>query len=305
MGRQVFSFSYPSQMSGAGMTWARPRSSITLGDPAGIAQGAIAAHSNGFKSAVERQGIRHRSPATRPSITSNSLISWAAWAALGPEAIEVWNEQNIDREWPAGQIGGSAYAQMLAAAYQAIKNANPNVLVISGAPAPTGFFGGCSANGCDDAPFLQQMAQAGAAQFMDCLGIHYNEGILSPTQSTGDPRGNGGHYTRYYSGMVNTYASVFPSKPLCFTELGYLSADGYGPLPPGFEWAVNTSAQEQAVWLAEAVTLARQSNRVRLLIVWNVDATEFGADPQAGYAIIRPDNTCNACVTMGAAMAGS
>src|SRR5690606_26315866 len=96
-------------------------------------------------------------------------------AALGPEAIEVWNEQNIDREWPAGQISPQAYTQMLTAAYNAIKSRNSSVMVISGAPAPTGFFGGaCTAAGCDDQPFLVGMRNAGAANVMDCVGIHYN-----------------------------------------------------------------------------------------------------------------------------------
>jgi hypothetical protein len=39
-----------------------------------------------------------------------------------------------------------------------------------------------------------------------------------------------------------------------------------------------------------------------MMIVWNVDASEYGTDPQAGYAIIRPENTCLACNTLGAAM---
>ncbi len=223
-------------------------------------------------------------------------------AALGPEAIEVWNEQNIDREWPAGQINGASYTQMLSAAYQAIKRANPNVMVISGAPAPTGFFGGtCQNNGCDDNVYIRQMASAGAGQFMDCVGVHYNEGILPPDQRSGDPRGNSGHYTRYFFGMLDLYASVFPGKPLCWTELGYLSPEGFGPLPPAFSWAANTSVQEQAEWLARAAILSRNSGRVRLMIVWNVDATEYGADPQAGYAIVR-GNQCVACITLGAAM---
>jgi hypothetical protein len=191
---------------------------------------------------------------------------------------------------------------MLSAAFQAIKRANPNVLVISGAPAPTGFFGGrCTANGCDDDAYIRGMAAAGAAQFADCIGIHYNEGILSPGATSGDPRGNSGHYTRYYPTMVNLYASVFPNKQLCFTELGYLSPEGFGPLPAGFEWAANTSVQEQAEWLAQAVTLARQSGRIRLFIVWNVDSTTYGADPQAGFSIVRA-NQCLACITMGSAM---
>jgi hypothetical protein len=137
---------------------------------------------------------------------------------------------------------------------------------------------------------------------MDCVGIHYNEGILPPSATSGDPRGNGGYYTRYYGGMVNTYSSAFPSRPLCFTELGYLSPQGYGPLPAGFEWASGVTVANQAEWLAGAVTMSRQNGRVRLLIVWNIDSTNYGADPQAGYAIIRPDNTCPACNTLAVAM---
>ncbi|MBC8098470.1 MAG: hypothetical protein H7Y11_03430 [Armatimonadetes bacterium] len=223
-------------------------------------------------------------------------------AALGPDAIEVWNEPNIDREWPAGQISGANYTQMLTAAYQQIKARNPNVIVISGAPAPTGFFGGtCQGGGCDDNVFIQGMRNAGAANFMDCVGIHYNEGVLPPSATSGDPRGNPNHYSRYYGTMVNVYSSTFPSKPLCFTELGYLSPEGFGPLPPGFEWAVDTSVQEQAEWLGQAVTLSRQGGRVRLMIVWNVDFTNYDSDPQAGFAIVR-NGECRACAILGAAM---
>src|SRR5690606_5119722 len=107
------------------------------------------------------------------------------------------------------------YTNMLKKAYPAIKAANSNVMVISGAPAPTGYFGGgCAANGCDDKKFIEQMASAGAASYFDCTGLHYNEGVLPPSASSGDPRGNSGHYTRYYPTMVSTYRTVFPNKPL-------------------------------------------------------------------------------------------
>lgn len=303
LGGHVFSFSYPDQMRGAGMTWAKSQIRWNQGDPASIAQGAIdAARSRGFKVLLSIVGNPQQLAANPSQYYQNFANFLGGVASLGPDGIEVWNEQNIDREWPAGQISPAAYTQMLSAAYQAIKRANPNVLVVSGAPAPTGFFGGrCTGAGCDDDAYIRGMAAAGAAQFADCIGIHYNEGILPPSATSGDPRGNSGHYTRYYPSMVNLYASVFPNKQLCFTELGYLSPEGFGPLPAGFEWAAGNTVQEQAEWLAQAVTLARQSGRIRLLIVWNVDSTVYGTDPQAGYAIVR-GNQCVACITLGAAM---
>ena len=119
---------------------------------------------------------------------------------------------------------------------------------------------------------------------MDCVGIHYNEGVLSPDARSGDPRDNPDHYTRYYPTMVETYKAIFPTLPLCFTELGYLTPEGLGPLPSDFAWAADVTVSDQATWLAQATTLSQAGGWVRLLIVWNIDSTTYDADPQAGYA---------------------
>ena len=219
-------------------------------------------------------------------------------AALGVDAIEVWNEMNIDREWPAGRISARSYVEMLRQAHDAIKAADPQVMVITGAPAPTGFFGGCSGAGCDDGDYYANMAADGAAQYADCIGVHYNEGILPPQQSGGDPRDN--YPTRYFPLMTNRAANPFRGSdiPLCFTELGYLSPEGYGPLPGNFAWAAGTSIAEQSQWLHDALQLAAQFNgkRIALIIVFNVDFDRYDQeDPQAGYAIIRADGSCPAC----------
>jgi hypothetical protein len=102
--------------------------------------------------------------------------------------------------------------------------------------------------------------------------------------------------------MVSLYSSIFPGKPLCFTELGYLTGEGIGALPGGFSWAAGNTLANQAEWLASAVTSARSSGIVRLLIVWNVDFRTFDTDPQGGYSIVRPDGTCSACDTLRTAM---
>jgi len=320
LGGHVFSFSYPAQMRGAGMTWAKSQIRWNgSASAASIAQGAIdAARSNGFKILLGVLGDPNQLAANPAQYYQNFANFLGDLARLNPDGIEVWNEPNINREWPAGRISGTNYAQMLSAAYSAIKRANPNVLVISGTCWSSAAHPPRLASSVVAAPTMVAMtifssarwrrpvpmAQAGAANSMDCVGIHYNEGIVSPSRTSGDPRGNPNHYTRYYQTMVNLYASTFPNKPLCFTELGFLSGEGFStPLPPGFDWASRVTVQDQAVWLAEAASLAKNSGRVRLMIVWNVDSTDYGADPQAGFAIIRPNNTCNACVTLGAVMA--
>jgi spore germination protein YaaH len=301
-GGQTHTFANPTLMSYAGMNWVKFQHKWGDGDTADAVAGRIQqAHANGFKVLLSIPGADHS------SINYQSYINFLAGvAALGPDAIEVWNEQNIDREWPSGQIDPAAYVNnMLKPAYNAIKAANPNVMVISGAPAPTGFFGGCGGGGCNDDQYMAGMAAAGAANYMDCIGIHYNEGVISPSQTSGDPRGASSHYSRYFWGMVNTYWNAFGgSRKLCFTELGYLSGDDYGGVPGGFSWAGNTSIGEHATWLAEAVSLASNSGKVRLVIVFNVDFTHYSEDPQAGFAMVRKDGSCPACETLHQATGG-
>lgn len=294
-GGHVESFAYPNLMASAGMTWVKRQVRFNRGESGAVAAGAIAqAHGAGFKILLGVVGARP-SDVNTPGYFEEYARFVGEVAALGPDAIEVWNEQNIDREWPNGQIDPASYTRLLALAYNAIKSANPGVAVISGALAPTGAEGafGTAAVWNDDR-YLRGMAAAGAAQYMDCIGAHYNEGIVGPNQTTGDPRGE--YYTRYFWGMVNTYYGAFGgARPLCFTELGYLSPEGFGPLPGSFGWGANTSVAEQALWLDQVIALARGSGRVRLVIIWNVDFTYYGADPMAGYAIVRPGGSCPAC----------
>ncbi len=287
----------------AGFTWIKWQIPFSVGDDSliNVARDRINyTHENGLKVLLSVKGTKEQIAQTGATAYFPLYAAFVGQiAAMHPDAIEVWNEENIDREWPSGQISGRSYTQMLSAAYTSIKAADPEVMVISGAPAPTGFFGGgCSAAGCDDAPYLRAMVNAGASQYIDCVGIHYNEGIVPPSASSGDPRGNSGHYTRYFPTMVSTYHAIFPDKPLCFTELGYLSGHGFNqPLPNAFNWAANTSVQEQAQWLRDVVQIAAQmsSVKIELITIFNIDYTNFDQDPQAGYAIIRPDGSCPAC----------
>jgi LysM repeat protein len=298
LGGQVAGFSADAEtkMKFAGMFWVKRQVRWAPTSKAIEFSGFIAeAHNRGFKILLSVLGD--------PGFaTAGNFSAYATFvgdlAGAGADGIEIWNEMNIDREWPTGSISPANYLPMLQQSYNAIKAKNGSTLVISGAPAPTGFFGGCGANGCDDKPYIEGLVAAGGLNYMDCLGIHYNEGVVSPTQSSGDPRGNPNHYTRYYQTMVDTYYNASGGKKkLCFTELGYLSGEEWGTLPAGFLWKppFNLTVAEHAQYLGQAAQLSKDQGKVRLMVVFNVDLTTFTTDPQAGYAIIRPNNTCPAC----------
>ncbi len=304
VGGHVQSFSYPDLMRNSGLTWVKRQVRWNRGQSPESVRGIIdQARSAGFKILLGVVGNPAELGANRTQYIQEFATFLGGVAAIGPDAIEVWNEPNIDREWPTGQISGANYTEMLRASYSAIKAANPNVLVISGAPAPTGAEGAFGvARVMNDDRFIREMAASGAASVMDCVGVHYNEGIVPPGNRTGDPRGNSGYYTRYFQGMIDVYRGAFPNRPLCFTELGYLTPQGFGPLPPGFEWAQGLTVQDQAEYLNGAIRIARQRGDIRMIIIWNIDFTNYGADPMAGYAIVRPDGQCPACATIRAAL---
>jgi hypothetical protein len=288
----------------SGLTWMKFQVRYVVGDDSlfTVIQDRIDfAHRNGFYAFISIPGVKEELAAGGEQYLAQYADFVGRVALLGPDAIQIWNEQNIDREWPVGMISGAEYVALLRPAYISIKAADPQVKVITGAPAPTGFFGGCGQGGCDDDVYYAQMAQAGAAQFADCIGIHYNEGILPPSALGGDPRGE--YPTRYLVPMIQRAAFPFRGTDIgfCFSELGYLTADGFGALPAPFAWAQNTSIDDHAEWLRDAIQIAadQQNARVDMLIIFNGNFDRFvDDDPQGGFAIIRPDGTCPACETI-------
>ncbi|MGC9400000.1 MAG: NBR1-Ig-like domain-containing protein [Anaerolineae bacterium] len=309
LGGHVFQgLDHAEQMAYAGMTWVK----VQVRYPEAAPTDLIArAHAWGFKVLLGAVGDARR--VTEPGFCEGFAAWSAGLAAAGADAIEVWNEPNLPREWQEGHISPAAYTRLLCAAYTAVKRANSATLVISAAPAPTGFFRGCHTQGCDDLPWLRGLYAAGAAGCLDYVGAHHNAGATSPSAITGHPADPGGsHHSWYFLPQTYHYYEAFHrTRRIFYTELGYLSTEGLGATPDAFSWAASTRVAQQAQWLAEAVRLSREIGVIRAIIVWNVDATCYGNcgsggdDPQAGYAIIRPDTSCPACETLHAAMSAA
>lgn len=287
-----FGLPYANLMRYAGMTWVKTQ----IRYPADASGVIAAAHAAGFKIQVSALGSPEM--AARPGF-EQEVAQWVArMAAAGADAIEVWNEPNIDREWQNGYISPANYTKLLCAAYQAIKAANPGTAVISAAPAPTGYFGGCYPHGCDDKPWMEGLWVAGAANCMDYIGAHHNSGATPPSARSGHPADGGDrHHSWYFLPQTELYYNIFRgTRQLFYTELGYASQEGVEPFPDNFWWARGNDNSEQAAWLAEAVRLSIQTGMVRCIIVWNVDFLRpIPGDPQNGYAIIRPGGICPAC----------
>lgn len=211
------------------------------------------------------------------------------------QAIEVWNEQNLDREWFSTKgLVAANYVAMLRETYAAIKAVDPGVIVISGALAPTGGWtepdGRVSA--IDDFVYLQQMIDAGLLNYTDCIGVHHNGYNIGPNipwdavppdpgASFRGPFDNPHHSWSFYS-TLQTYARTVAlaggQQKLCITEFGWATTEDLGGYPQGFEFANDNTLQEQADYIVEAINLMEDWDFVWLAFIWN-----FNYAPQAGW----------------------
>ncbi len=80
---------------------------------------------------------------------------------------QVWNEPNIYPEWGNNPIDPAGYAEMLCRTYMALKAVDPNIVVISGAIAPTIALDGH--RNLSDLVFLQALYDHGGGDCFDVL----------------------------------------------------------------------------------------------------------------------------------------
>jgi polysaccharide biosynthesis protein PslG len=81
---------------------------------------------------------------------------------------QVWNEPNIYPEWGEQFVDPETYTDLLCRTYDALKAVDPNIVVISGALAPTSSLSG---RDLSDFIFLQRMYDDGAGACFDILSM--------------------------------------------------------------------------------------------------------------------------------------
>lgn len=102
---------------------------------------------------------------------ANFVATFAERYAGVIDHIIIWNEPNLAFEWGYRQPNPLDYVRLLEAVYDPVHQANPDVVVLAGALAPT-LEPEDSPNGLMDTLYLQQMYEAGAANYFDALSIH-------------------------------------------------------------------------------------------------------------------------------------
>jgi hypothetical protein len=212
----------------------------------------------------------------------------------------VWNEMNLRREWVTDRpLSSQEYMELLVPAVQAIRAEDPNIIIISGAPTPTGFNDGQRA--IADFDYLRQMIDAGLLDYVDCVGIHPSGYNLPPDEPYDDitvdpnwvfmgPVGDPHPSWSFYS-MMTGYHDIIVSAgydtPLCVTEFGWASVEGMDGEPRReYEFAYDNSLQEQADYVVEAYQMMHDWDWVWLAFLFNLDySPKIGGDPQDDSAL--------------------
>ena len=131
--------------------------------------------------------------------------------------VIIWNEPNLSFEWGYRPVDPEGYVGLLRAVYLRAHAANPDVIVLAGALAPTLEPEG-SAAGLSDLAYLERMYQAGAAPIFDALAVHAYGMTLPPEQSPAPDTINFRRVELLREIMV---AHGDGSKPVYVTEAGW------------------------------------------------------------------------------------
>jgi hypothetical protein len=99
--------------------------------------------------------------------------------------VIIWNEPNLSFEWGYRPVDAAGYVELLKAVHPRAHAANPDVVVLAGALAPTLEPEGSPA-GLNDLAYLEQMYAAGAAPYFDALAVHAY-GLQSPPEAPPAP----------------------------------------------------------------------------------------------------------------------
>ncbi len=222
------------------------------------------------------------------------------------QAIEIWNESNLAREWTtprtlsAGRPDAAEFAAFLGVVSHALKAEDPALIVIAGGLAPTGANGPESR---DDIVYLGELVAAGGLAAVDCVGAHlngfnvppdqtYDSGYNDPTAIFRGPFDNP-HHSWSFRSTLEAYRQISP-KPICVTEFGWPTMENLGVTgaPPGFGFALDNTEAEQAAWIVRAFELMREGGTIRMAIVFNLDyiakaGTSPADDSSLPYSLIR------------------
>jgi hypothetical protein len=211
------------------------------------------------------------------------------------DAIEVWNEPNLQREWgePVSKQSAANYVQMVKGAYQAIKSVSPTTLVVTAGLSPTGWSDDTAR---PDDQYLGWMFDAGLSGNYDILGLHGNSQASDPTAAPGSLPGmtDGSFYFRRVEQLRQVQeARGDANKPVWLLEFGWTS----DTIHPSYAWFA-VSEEQKAQNIMAAFKYARANwPWLGTMFVWTMPDPSWNKDREEyWWAVADGDGTPRAAL---------
>ncbi len=251
-----------------------------------------------------RNTLEEDGPPRDPAILAAFLDFFLRQNNLGLliDAIEVWNEPNLAREWRGASLGGGEYMRYFDAAYAAIRGYSSDIVIITAAPAPTG----TSDFSVDDRQFVRQMYQAGLGQYQGdsnlAVGVHpYSWGnppdVRCCNAVDGQSWDDNVHF--FFADTLEDYREIMvanghSSMKMWATEFGWATWAGLPGDPPE-AWMGYNTPQDQAAYTVRAFELAQNLDYMGPMIIWNLNLAQVNPelieerDERIAYSLVLPE----------------
>ncbi len=212
------------------------------------------------------------------------------------DAIEVWNEPNLEREWgePISAESAARYVEMLKASYATIKAIDPSILVVTAGLSPTGWDDDTAR---PDDRYLQWMFDAGLSGNYDVLGLHGNGQAPDPTAEPGSIAGFGDasfYFRRVEQLRAIQEANGDAAKPVWLLEFGWTSDQVH----PQYSW-FSVTEDQKAQNIVSAIQYARTNwPWMGAMFLWNLPDPSWGADrEEEWWSIANTDGSPRPAMT--------
>jgi hypothetical protein len=231
---------------------------------------------------------RDQSPAALTSLNSLTPANYPAFAAFVAafaaryravvRMIIPWNEPNLSFEWGYRSVSAAEYTDFMRQVYTAVKAANPAMMVLGGALAPTLEQVG-STNAISDLAFLEGIYASGGAPYFDALAVHSYD--LTRTAPTAPPSADKINFRRVELLRQIMAAHGDQNKPVFITEMGWNDHP---------RWAYAVHPGERVSFTIEAMRFAEANwPWARSVCVWNFRMPSLVQSYPDYWAIVTPD----------------
>lgn len=229
------------------------------------------------------------------------------------DAVEIWNEPNLSREWQGQPLNGASYMSLFTPSYIIINGYSERmktdpqtprsvpVWIITAGLAPTGDSEGSR----NDRTYLQEMYNAGLGQYPDVfVGIHPYGWGNPPDATCCPPQGQGRGWDDdphfFFLNNVQEFRQIMvnnnhAANKMFATEFGYATWDGFPGDPPQ-PWMAFNDRWAQGNYTVRAFELAQSIDYMGPVILWNLNVaskpTISNRDEMAAYSIMFPGSSC-------------